>query len=161
MLGAEVTGIRRTVSKGIPEGFSRVVGLSEADAELPRADILVLAAPLTEHTRTFLNGERLAMLPEGAIVCNVARGALLDEVALIAALESGRLRGAVLDVFALEPLASDSPLWHFPQVLLTPHVAGVSPGRFWDRLTTLFLDNWARYRSSEPLRNLVDQQAGY
>ena len=76
-------------------------------------------------------------------------------------LESGRLRGAVLDVFAREPLASDSPLWHFERVLHTPHVSGVSPRLFWDRLMELFLDNWSRYRSGSPLRNLVDKHAGY
>ena len=91
----------------------------------------------------------------------MSRGALVDEPALTAALQGGRLRGAVLDVFAKEPLASDSPLWHLPRVLHTPHVAGVSPRRFWERLTGLFLDNWARYRAGEPMRNLVDVKAVY
>jgi phosphoglycerate dehydrogenase-like enzyme len=161
MLGAQCVGVRRDVGKGTPEGFARVVGLDALDAELGQADILVLAAPLTAETRAVVTAERLAELPEGAIVVNVARGPLVDETALTDALVRGRLRGAVLDVFAREPLAPDSPLWHLPNVVLTPHVAGVSPRRFFERLSELFLDNWTRYRAAQPLRNLVDKQAGY
>lgn len=160
-LGACVTGVRRTPARGTPEGFHRVVAPNRLDDELAAADVLVLAAPLTAETRTLLTAARIARLPDGAIVCNVSRGALLDEPALEAALRSGRLRGAVLDVFAQEPLPLESPLWQLPRVLLTPHVAGVSPGRFWERLTALFFDNWSRYRRGEPMRNLVDKQAGY
>jgi phosphoglycerate dehydrogenase-like enzyme len=160
-LGARVTGVRRNPARGIPRGFHRIVGPAQLDEELSNADVLVLAAPLTPETRTLLTAERLNRLPDGAIVCNVARGALVDEAALVAALQTGRLRGAVLDVFAREPLAAESPLWHLPRVLHTPHVAGVSPRLFWTRLTSLFLDNWARYRGGEPLRNLVDKRAGY
>ncbi|MGH7654426.1 MAG: D-2-hydroxyacid dehydrogenase [Gemmatimonadaceae bacterium] len=160
-LGATVTGIRRNPAKGIPPGFQRVAGPDALDAELPGADVIVLTAPLTPETRTLLTARRLALLPPGAIVSNIGRGALVDEDALVGALESGRLRGAALDVFGQEPLASDSPLWHLPQVLHTPHVAGVSPRLFWDRLSELFLDNWTRYRAGKPLRNLVDKHAGY
>jgi phosphoglycerate dehydrogenase-like enzyme len=161
MMGARVIGLRRDVAKGVPEGFERVAGLDALDAELAAADILVLAAPLTAETRTVVTAERLSLLPQGAIVVNVARGPLIDEVALTAALVKGHLRGAVLDVFAREPLAPDAALWHLPNVVLTPHVAGVSPRRFFERLTALFLDNWARYRAGQPLRNLVDKHAGY
>jgi len=94
-------------------------------------------------------------------VVNVARGALVDEEALGARLKNGRLRGAVLDVFRQEPLAPTSDLWQLRQVLLTPHVSPVSPGRFWPRQLDLFLDNWNRYSKGEPLRNVVDKQAGY
>jgi phosphoglycerate dehydrogenase-like enzyme len=160
-LGARVTGVRHMPAKGTPTGFHRVVGPDRLDDELAAADVLVLAAPLTAETRTLLTAARLGRLPEGAIVCNVSRGALVDEPALEGAITNGRLRGAVLDVFAREPLASESPLWHLPRVLHTPHVAGVSPGRFWERLTTLFFENWSRYRNGEPMRNLVDKQAGY
>jgi phosphoglycerate dehydrogenase-like enzyme len=160
-LGATVTGTRRNPARGTPPGFTRVVPASAIDAELPGADILVLAAPLTPETRTLLTAQRLALLPRGAIVANIGRGALVDEEALVQALRSGHLRGAALDVFALEPLASDSPLWHLPQVLHTPHVAGVSPRLFWERLSALFLDNWTLYRAGKPLRNLVDKHAGY
>jgi phosphoglycerate dehydrogenase-like enzyme len=160
-LGATLTGIRRHPAKGTPPGFHRVVGPSALDAELSAADVLVLAAPLTPETDTLLTAARIALLPPGAIVSNIGRGALIDEAALAGALQSGRLRGAVLDVFACEPLASDSPLWHFPQVLHTPHVAGVSPRLFWGRLSALFLDNWTRYRAGDPLKNLVDKHAGY
>lgn len=160
-LGARVSGVRRHPELGCPEGFAAVHGPDEIDALLPAADILVLATPLTPDTRALLDARRIALLPQDAIVCNVARGALVDEPALIAALESGRLRGAVLDVFAREPLASDSALWQLERVVHTPHVSGVSPRRFWDRLQDLVIDNWARYRAGTPLRNVVDKHAGY
>lgn len=160
-LGARVTGVRRRPGLGAPAGFEAVHGLSELDGLLPFADVVVLATPLTDETRQVLNAHRLKELKLGAIVVNVARGALLDEAGLITGLESGRIRGAVLDVFAKEPLAAESPLWHLPHVLWTPHVSGVSPRRFWDRLQALFLENWARYRAGESLRNLVDKHAGY
>ena len=137
------------------------MSLGELDAELPRHDVVVLAAPLTSNTAGLLDGKRLDLLPRSAIVVNVARGALLDEEALVVRLRDGRLRGAVLDVFREEPLATFSPLWQLRQVLLTPHVSPVSPGRFWPRQLDLFLDNWRRYVSGKPLKNLVDKQAGY
>ena len=160
-LGATVVGLRRTPSKGCPPCFVRMAGLDAIDAELPQADVVVLSAALTEETRNALDARRLALLPAGAIVVNVSRGTLVDEAALIAALESGRLRGAVLDVFTREPLASDSPLWQLRQVILTPHVSGVSPRRLWDRLSALFLGNWHAYAAGQPLKNVVDKALGY
>lgn len=160
-LGAECRGVRRHPESGAPEGFSRVTGMDGLDAELPAADVLVITAPLTDETRGLISAERLDLLPPGAIVVNVARGALMDETALTDRLASGRLRGAVLDVFEHEPLAEESPLWHLRSVVLTPHISPVSPGRFWPRQLDLFLDNWQRYLSGEPLRNLVNKQAGY
>jgi phosphoglycerate dehydrogenase-like enzyme len=153
--------VRRRPERGIPAGFNSIHGQDAIDRLLPTADVVVLATPLTDETRAVLSAARIASLKPGAIVANVARGALVDEIALIAALANGRIRGAVLDVFAREPLASDSPLWHLPRVLQTPHVSGVSPRRFWDRLQDLLLDNWARYRAGTPLRNVVDKRAGY
>ena len=160
-LGARCTGIRRRPELGPPPGFARVVGPDALEGELRSADVLVLTAPLTADTSELISRGRLAMLPRGAIVVNVARGALLDEVALAELLSSGALRGAVLDVFREEPLASSSPLWGLPNALVVPHVSPVSPGRFWPRQLDLFLDNWRRYVAGEPLRNLVDKQAGY
>jgi phosphoglycerate dehydrogenase-like enzyme len=159
--GARCVGLRRRPTLGAPEGFGRVAGLDALDAELPHADILVLAAPLTPETRGIMTAARLGRLPSGAIVVNVARGALLDEGALAREVASGRLRGAVLDVFAEEPLPPGSELWGLRSILLTPHVSPVSPGRFWDRALALFLDNWRRYLEGAPLRNVVDKQAGY
>ena len=162
-LGATCTGVRRRVGLGAPTGFARVVGIDRLDDELPLHDVVVLAAPLTDETRGLLTAERLRLLPASAIVVNVARGALLDDEALVDLLNAGRLRGAVLDVFREEPLASASPLWQLRQVLLTPHVSPVSPGRFWPRQIDLFLDNWRRYSagSGTQLRNVVDKHAGY
>ncbi len=160
-LGARCTGVRRRADLGPPSGFERVASLSAIDEELPRHDVVVLAAPLTPETNGLLDGRRLDLLPRSAIVVNVARGALLDEEALVVRLRDGRLRGAVLDVFREEPLATFSPLWQLRQVLLTPHVSPVSPGRFWPRQLDLFLDNWRRYVSGQPLINLVNKQAGY
>lgn len=160
-LGATCIGVRRRPELGAPEGFSAVVGQDGLDAELPKADVLVLAAPFTADTSEMMTRERLMRLPQGAIVVNVARGALLDEDALVALLERGRLRGAVLDVFREEPLPATSRLWSLPNALLMPHTSPVSPRRYWPRQLDLFLANWHRYDRGEPLLNLVDKQAGY
>jgi phosphoglycerate dehydrogenase-like enzyme len=159
--GARCIGVRRRPERGAPLGFERVIGLQALDEELPAADVVVLAAPLTEETNAVLNEARIARLRRGAIVVNVARGALLDEDALAATVAADRIRGAVLDVFRDEPLAANSPLWQLRSVLITPHVSPVSPGRFWPRQLELFLENWRRYVDGRPLRNLVDKRAGY
>jgi phosphoglycerate dehydrogenase-like enzyme len=160
-LGAQCTAVRRRVELGPPPGFERVVSLGDLDAELPKHDVVVLAVPLTDNTQGLLTAERLDLMPPSAIVANVARGAMVDDVALAERLVDGRLRGAVLDVFREEPLAPSSPLWQLRQVLVTPHVSPVSPGRFWPRQLDLFLDNWTRYLRGESLRNVVDKRAGY
>lgn len=160
-LGARCVGVRRRPSLGAPKGFERVIGFEAIEAELPNADVVVLAAPLTEQTRGILSASRLDLLKPSALVVNIARGALVDESALIDRLRSGRIRGAALDVFQNEPLASDSPLWQLRSALVTPHISPVSPGRFWARELDLFLDNWRRFVRGDPLRNLVDKRAGY
>lgn len=159
--GARCIGVRRQPARGAPPGFDRVVGPDAIDDELPHADVIVLAAPLTEATSGVLDAARIGRLKAGAMVVNVARGALLDEDALAEAVASGRIRGAVLDVFREEPLAADSPLWQLRSVLIIPHVSPVSPGRFWPRQLELFLGNWRRYLDGEPMRNVVDKNAGY
>ena len=160
-LGCPCIGVRRRADRPLPQGFERVCTLEDIDDELPAADIVVLAIPLTPLTRKVLSGERLDCLKPGAIVVNVARGALLDEGALTRNLAAGRLRGAVLDVFDEEPLPVTSTLWGMRNVLITPHVAAVSPRLFWKRELELFLDNWERYRAGMPLRNQIDKHAGY
>jgi phosphoglycerate dehydrogenase-like enzyme len=160
-LGARCVGVRRRPELGAPDGFERVVSLDSLDRELPNADVIVLAAPFTASTNRLLTAERLDRLPDGAIVVNVARGALVDTEALVRRLRDGGLRGAVLDVFEEEPLPATDPLWTFPQVLLTPHVSAVSPGRFWHRQIDLFVENWRRFDRGEPMRNVVDKREGY
>jgi phosphoglycerate dehydrogenase-like enzyme len=86
---------------------------------------------------------------------------LLDENALLAELNTGRLRGAALDVFESEPLSPESELWRHPRVLVTPHVSGVSPYRHWDRTLTLFEQNWQLWADGKTLHNIVDAEAGY
>lgn len=160
-LGATCVGVRRRPELGVPPGFSAVVGPDGLDDELARADVVVLAAPFTSDTGRLMTRERLGRLPAGAIMVNVARGALMDEEALADLLERGQLRGAVLDVFTEEPLSPQSRLWKLRSALVVPHVSPVSPGRFWPRSLELFLDNWHRYANGQPLRNLVDKRAGY
>jgi phosphoglycerate dehydrogenase-like enzyme len=121
---------------------------------LPSADWLLLACPLTQQTRGMIDAATLACLPSHAQLVNVARGELVEQDALIAALRSGRLAGAFLDTFAHEPLPIESPLWSLPNVLVTPHSAGFSDGNA-ARVTRLFLDNLRRWRSGQPLQNLA------
>lgn len=157
-LGMRVIGVRRR--DGAVEGVTRIVTpdrLAEVAAE---ADYLVLAAPLTPHTRGAISRDVLARMKPTAWIVNIARGALVDEDALVAALREGHLGGAALDALTVEPLPAESPLWTLPNVIITPHSSNSSP-RIRERSAALFLENLRRYKAGEPLLNVVDVDAGY
>lgn len=158
-LGMRVLALRRTAADG-PEGVEVLAGEEGLREVLRRSDFLVLALPETESTRGLIGAAELREMRPGAVLVNVARGAVLDEEALTAALRSGALRGAALDVFGEEPLPPESPLWGLRNVLVTPHVSATSRG-FWRRETDLIVENLRRYRDGRPLRNEVDKRAGY
>ncbi len=158
-LGAEVRAVRRRPALGGLPGIS-AVGPGQADWALEGAAALIVSAPLTEHTKAAIGARQLALLANGAVLVNVSRGQVVDQAALLAALDSGKLRGAALDVFDKEPLPPDQPLWPHPRVLVHPHSAAVSP-LFWARQQALVLDNWTRYREGRELLNVVDMSAGY
>jgi phosphoglycerate dehydrogenase-like enzyme len=129
--------------------------ISQLHEVLPRAEHLVLIAPHTPQTEGMIGVEELALLPEGAVFINIARGALVDEVALAEALGSGHLAGAGLDVFSEEPLPESSPLWTMPNVLVSPHSASTSD-RENGRITDLFCENLRRFLARKPLLNLLE-----
>ncbi len=158
-LGAEVRAVRRRPALGGLPGVS-AVGPGQADWALEGAAALVVSAPLTEHTRTAIGARQLGLLADGAVLVNASRGQVVDRAAMLAALASGKLRGAALDVFDTEPLPPEDALWAHPGVLVHPHVAAVSP-LFWARQQALVLDNWTRYRQGRELLNVVDMSAGY
>lgn len=127
---------------------------------LPECDVVVVTAALTPQTRYLISQNELASMKRGALLINVARGAIVDEAALVEALQSGQLAGAGLDVFEDEPLPPESPLWRLPNVILTPHVGGMSD-RTRQRIFERFLDNLRRFLAGEPLAGVVDKEAGY
>lgn len=159
-LGLSVTGVGRPGGSYDVPSSVRVVSTDELDEILPTTDVLVLACPLTPETANLINGARVQALADGAIVVNIARGQVIDEPALIEGLQSGRLAGAALDVFAEEPLAADSPLWDMPSVLVSPHSASTVAAEN-DVLTTLFIDNLQRLAQGLPLRNVYRADRGY
>jgi phosphoglycerate dehydrogenase-like enzyme len=152
MLRLQVIGVRR--SDAATPHCDRVLPFDRMDEALPLADWVILACPLSDQTRGLLNAARLALLPTGARVINVARGEVAVERDLAAALASGALGGAFLDVFETEPLARQSPLWDLPNVLISPHTAGHTSGHY-AAVGDLFLDNLARWRSGQAMRNLM------
>ena len=162
VLGMHVVGLKREVAGIDPAslGLDELHPPERLTELLPRAEFLVLATPHTDATEHLIGAPELARLPDDAVVINVGRGALIDEAALVAALESGRLAGAGLDVFAQEPLPDESPLWQMPQVVISPHSAGISD-REGRRITGLFCDNIRRYLAGEPLLNQLDLQLLY
>jgi len=140
-----------------------VHGTEGLEALLAQSDVVVVTAPETPETRGLLGATELARMKDGALLVNVARGRIVDEEALVAALVEGRLRGAGLDVFAKEPLPDDSPLWSLPSTLLTPHVSGVTRG-YWRRETDLIVRNLGHLIAGAPVEaweNVVDKRAGY
>ena len=152
-LGLHVIGVRRGAAKG-DEPVDELHPPARLRELLPRADWLAIACPLSDETRNAIDADALARLPRGAHLLNVARGGIVDEAALLAALRDGRLAGAYLDVFATEPLPADSPIWSLPNVICTPHNSAASRGNE-ARQVEIFLDNLARYGRGEPLRNEV------
>lgn len=157
-LGCRVLGSRRRTAPDALPFFDAVLPLDEL---IPQVDFLVVALPGTTATRGLVSAERLRRLKPGAYLLNVGRGSTVDEPALIAALQSGHLAGAALDVTAVEPLPADSPLWQMENVIISPHTSGRSPEANADRRTAIFCDNLRRYLAGQPLVNLVDLQAGY
>lgn len=157
--GLAVSGVARRAREADPD-FEAVYGADGLHEALGGADFVVLAAPLTAETHHLFGAGAFAAMRPGARIVNVGRGAVVDTEALVAALAAGRIAGAALDVFEDEPLAPEHPLWDFPQVLITAHMAGDFVG--WrEALTAQFADNFARWRAGEPLLNVVDKRRGY
>lgn len=160
-LGAAVRGLRRApTAVSPPRLFEAVVGPDGLGPLLAWGDFVVVALPHTPETAGLIGiGELTRMGPEAYLV-NVARGPIVDEVALVDALRQGLIAGAALDVFDQEPLPASSPLWSLPNVIVTPHVAGARP-RYLERALDLFMDNLERHLARKPLLNLVDPRLGY
>jgi glyoxylate/hydroxypyruvate reductase len=158
--GVQVTGAARTHHGRDVPGVAAYVPVEQISRVLPDVDALVLACPLTEQTRHLIGERELALLPPGAVVMNIGRGPVVDEDALIAALSSGHLGGACLDVFATEPLPASSPLWGMANVIISPHSASTVAAEN-SLLTDLFTDNLRRWLDGRPLRNVYDRAAGY
>lgn len=157
-LGARVLGINR--SPVTVDGVE-MIGAPDSLTELAgTADAIVNTLPGTDETHGLISAKVLANLRPGATVVSVGRGTVMDEQALVDALRTGQVGFAALDVFAVEPLPSDSPLWDLPNVLISPHTAANSPFEE-RRLAELFLDNAGRYLDGTPLRNVMDTVAFY
>lgn len=159
--GMHVIGAGRGDGRGrhVP-GIDRLLSRSELPQLLAAADYVVLAVADTPETRHLIAAPQLAAMQPHAVLINVARGTVLDEPALIEALQAQRIAGAALDVFAQEPLPATSPLWDMPQVLLTPHVAA-NVSDYLPRAVNLFAENIRRFLNGAPLLNTYDRARGY
>jgi len=169
-LGVRILAAKARPDKRADDGY-RVPGTGDPDGSIPErmegldrlvdlagiADLLIVTVPLTDDSRGLIDRQVIAALPAHAWLLNISRGPLVDEPALLDALRGGRLGGAVLDVFAEEPLPPDSPWWDAPNTVVTPHASGVTL-RYFDRLV---IENVRRYLASEPLLNQVDPERGY
>lgn len=157
--GMRVVGVKRDPARGA-EHADRIVGAEELLAALAEADFVLLAVPLLPETERFFGPEHFAAMKKTAYFLNIGRGALVDEKALVAALQEKIIAGAAIDVAETEPLPSESPLWTAPNLFITPHLAGVSE-RLWHRHAALLLDNLERYFAGKELLNVVDKDRGY
>jgi len=157
--GMTVLATRRS-SDDAPDFVSHVGRPEDLLSLLPQADVVAIAVPLTDETRGLFDAAAFAAMKPGSYLVNIARGKVVDTDALLAALQSGRLAGACLDVTDPEPLPADHPLWRLPNVVITPHVAAraqLTEDRAWE----LFRENLRRFDAGEPLLNAVDPSAGY
>ena len=154
-----VWGVTRS-GKGDATHAEKILPVAQLEDALPHADFIVLSAPDTQETQQLIGPAQIAKMKPGARLINVGRGSLLDETALIRALETGALGGAALDVTAAEPLPAESPLWKAPNLLITPHTSGVSD-RLWQKETKLLMDLLGRWFDGRDLFNVVDFSRGY
>jgi phosphoglycerate dehydrogenase-like enzyme len=151
--GMDVTAVGRTAR--IDEGIGPIHAIDELHALLPLVDDVVITLPLTEETRGLFDAERLGRMRPGARLVNVGRGAVIVEKDLLAAIDSGHVGGAALDVFESEPLSPESPFWTRNNVLVSPHASGDLVG--WrGRVVERFEENLRRWNADEPLRDVVD-----
>ena len=157
--GMNPIGIRRSHAAAEPP-FTRMYQQDGLHVALPEADVVVSAAPLTPETENMIDEAEMAMMKPGAVIVNIGRGGTINEPALLAALNEGRIRGAMLDVFEQEPLPGDAPHWHTKNLIITPHTAGDTP-RYYERTFDIFFDNLERFTAGVELRNVVDKQLGY
>jgi phosphoglycerate dehydrogenase-like enzyme len=160
---ARAAGMRVVAIKRSPtpmEGVERVVAPEQLHAVLSQADFVVLALPLTQETRGLMDEAALRAMRQSAFLINVSRGAIVDETALIAALQQGQIAGAALDVFEQEPLPPESPLWDAPNVILTPHVSSWSED-YRARAAEVFCQNLERYLNGQPLLNPIVRSREY
>lgn len=157
--GLHVTGVR-TVAAPHPD-CDAVTTNDDLDAVLPTTDYLVLAAPLTPATRGMLDRRRLNLLPQGAGLVNIGRGALLDQEALCDLLDSGHLSGAVLDVFTPEPIPDGHRLWTTPNVIISPHSSVDEPATYNAVSLDIFFENLRAWRDGNPMPNVFDTGRGY
>ena len=160
-------GVRRVAVKQDPStrhdagvAVDELLGMDAFDEALGRAHHVCVTVPLTRETHHLMDARRIARLRADAFIYNVSRGAVIDEAALVDALRAGKLAGAGLDVFEEEPLPPTSQLWDLDNVILTPHVAGLTP-LYYDRTATLFADNLDRFLAGQPLHNRFNPTRGY
>jgi len=158
-LGMKVLAVRENPAKGT-EGADAVFAAGQIDEVLTQADYVLLCPPVTPATERMINQARLEKMKPDAYLINVSRGDLIDEPALLRALEERRIAGAALDVFDHEPLPENSPFWSLDNLLITPHTAAVTE-KLWERHFQLIAENLRRYLSGRPLLNLVDKKRGY
>lgn len=154
-----IWGVTRSGKSDSPHA-ERIVSISQLEEVLPEADYVVIAAPETSETRRLIGAPQIARMKRSACLLNIGRGSLLDEAALIHALQSGALAGAALDVTSVEPLPADSPLWRAPNLFITPHTSAVSD-RLWHRETALLVDLLERWFDGREMFNQVDLSRGY
>ena len=158
-LGLHVRGVRRYPAPD--DDVDEIFGRDALHDALKDADFLVIAAPLTAETRGMIGGAELDCLKTGAGVVNIGRGPILDEDALRRRLATGRIGGAVLDVFAEEPLPADSPLWTARNLVVMPHVSSDDPAQYLPRALDIFFDNLQRLLDGAEMRNVIDPALGY
>jgi phosphoglycerate dehydrogenase-like enzyme len=154
--GTQVTGVRRSA-----DGDPDIIGPDDWRGRLSEFDFVILAAPNTSETRAMIGAEELSAMKKGVRLINIARGDLIDQDALISALESGQVGSAFLDVTTPEPLPPEHPLWRAPNILITMHLSGQSQTTAFQRGVVRFLKNLDHYLAGEPLEHLVDFDRGY
>jgi len=158
VLGMKPIGVN-TSGRAVAE-VDETHAIANLDALLPRADVLMMILPATPQTDNLLNAARLAKLPKHCIVVNVGRGNAIDEPALVAALRTGQIAGAALDVYKQEPLPADSPFYDAPNLVMTPHIGGNRPD-YDDCAFEIFVENLALYAQGKALKNVVERERGY
>jgi phosphoglycerate dehydrogenase-like enzyme len=160
-LGMRVLALRRDTSpRPGDEHVDRVYATSELLAMLPECDYVVVAAPLTAESKGMMGKREFAAMKTDAVIMNVGRGPVIDEAAMIEALQTGQIRGAALDVFEVEPLPKDSPLWDMENVLISPHCSDNTKDWLNDA-ADFFIEQFRLWREGAPLKNIVDKRAGY